>query len=215
MEDLALLDGDLSNRGCTDWRIGFWKAFALSMITFGIYGAYVLYKLLERREQHFERMASLRRHLLDILRARAGADGRGEELGPALDELGQLDRGAASRDRYGEKTPVLWLVLGILTGVTNFYVYYFLNDDFYAHGASESAFFDKAASLMAALGIDWDAPAMAAVPKRPFARYLLLTLLTLGLYGIYWWYTLITDPDRHFEAHNRWEPGLRAALGFE
>lgn len=216
MDSLALLGSDISRKSYTDWQTGFWKAFLLSIITFGIYGVYVLYRLLDRREQHFERMASLRGHLLGVLEeAVAVASGTGS-LEPELDELKVLDVDATGRDRYGEKTPVLWLVLGLLTGVTNFYVYYFLNDDFHAHEANEQAFMLKASRLMEQLGMDWEVPlTKTTIPERSFVKYLLLTIGTLGLFGVYWWYTLITDANRHFDAHLAWEPGLGAALGAE
>ncbi|MHB0914493.1 MAG: DUF4234 domain-containing protein [Thermoleophilia bacterium] len=215
MDNSALLGSDIRRKSYTDWQTGFWKAFLLSVITFGIYGVYVLYKLLERREQHFERMVSLRGHLVGVLEEAVAAAGGSGELGRELSELEALDLDATGRDRYGEKTPVLWLVLGLFTGVTNFYVYYFLNDDFHAHEAGEQAFLLKAAGLMDKLGMRWEAPVVASVPRRSFVKYLLLTLVTLGFFGIYWWYTLIVDANRHFDGHLDWEPRLRAALGTE
>ena len=213
MEHLAMLEADMRNKSYTDWQTGFWKALLLTIITFGIYGVYVLYKLLERREQHFERMVSLRGHLLGVLRERAAAAGSPAELENEIAALKGLDVSATGRDRYGEKSPVLWLVLGLLTGVTNFYVYYFLNDDFRAHGDSEREFFNKAAGIMDKLEMPWNQPDASIIPERSFIKYLLLTLVTLGLFGIYWWYTLIIDPNEHFDDHSVWEAQLRAALG--
>lgn len=215
MDNLALLGSDISRKSYTDWQIGFWKAFLLSIITFGIYGVYVLYKLLDRREQHFERMASLREHLIGLLEEAVAGSGGPGGLERELDELKVLDLDATGRDRYGDKTPVLWLVLGLLTGVTNFYVYYFLNDDFQAHEVSEQAFMLKASSLMEKLGMAWEVPLAETIPQRGFVKYLLLTIVTLGLFGVYWWYTLITDANRHFADHLAWEPRLRVALGPE
>jgi hypothetical protein len=213
MEKLALLEGDLKRKSYTDWETTFWKAFLLTLITFGIYGVYVLYKLLERREQHFERMVSFRGNLIAVLEEQAKGEGRADELMEDIAQLKVLDLEATDRDRYGEKTPVLWLVLGIVTGVTNFYVYYFLNDDFRAHDASERQFLEKASALMSRLGRAWSPSSPAEpFPERSFVMYLVLTLVTLGLFGIYWWYTLITDPNNHFAGHRSWEPQLLAAL---
>lgn len=209
MENLSALDDAIRNRAHTDRRIDFVRAFLLSLVTFGIYGVYVLYRLLERREQHFERMVSLRRRLRLLLEERAATVGG---LEADVTELKALDTAATERDRRGEKTPVLWLVLGILTGVTNFYVFYFLNDDFRAHAEAECAFFEKASAILKKLGRPWPAPAIAPLPERRFVKYLFLTLVSLGIFGVYWWYTLITDPDSHFAEHAAWETGLREAL---
>lgn len=215
MDRQTSLERDLRKRGDTDWQTGFVTALLLTLITFGIYGAYVLYKLLERREQHFERMASLRGNLIAVLQERARTSGIAGDLDSDFAELRRIDIEASDRDRRGDKTPVLWLVLGIFTGVTNFYVYYFLNDDFHDHEDNESLFFDKAAALMARIDLGWKLPQPATtVPRRRFTPYLIFTLLTLGLFALYWWYTLITDVNRHFDYHRSWEPLLRDAIGY-
>ncbi|RJQ46416.1 MAG: hypothetical protein C4534_03040 [Gaiellales bacterium] len=213
LESPASLNADLLNRSRTDRRIGFLPAFLLSLVTLGVYGAYVLYRLLERREQHFERMVSLRRNLLAVLEERVAVAAGRTALARDMEELRELDRAATAQDRRGEKSPVLWLVLGILTGVTNFYVYYFLNSDFHAHGAAEEDFMRKAGQVLGRLGLRLDVSPPAPPPRRRFGRYLLLTLLTLGLFSIYWWYTLITDPDAHFDGHTAWEASLAGVLG--
>lgn len=212
MENLALLEADVGRKSYTDWQTGFWKAFLLTVITFGIYGIYVLYKLLERREQHFERMVSFRGHLIAVLEEKAGESGRPEEFAADIAALKGLDAELTDRDRYGEKTPVLWLVLGILTGITNFYVYYFLHDDLRAHVENEERFMTAAAALIDRLGGSWGAAPATLVPPRSFPLYLVLTLVTLGLFSIYWWYTLITDPNTHFADHVSWEPQMLAAV---
>jgi hypothetical protein len=213
MENIVLLEADVKRKSYTDWQTGFWKAFLLTLITFGIYGIYVLYKLLERREQHFERMVSFRQHLIAVLEEKAETDGRADEVREGIAELQSMDLEATGRDRYGEKSPVLWLVLGIVTGITNFYVYYFLNDDFRAHEANEQLFLQKASVVMSQLGMSWSPSAIAeSIPKRNFALYLILTIVTIGIYGIYWWYTLITDPNRHFDGHISWEQQILSAI---
>jgi hypothetical protein len=39
------------------------------------------------------------------------------------------------------------------------------------------------------------------IPKRSFALNIVLTLVTLGIFGIYWEYTLFSDFNHHFEDH--------------
>jgi hypothetical protein len=68
MTALPALQADFRQRAATDWKTNFCPAFLLSLVTCGIYGIYILYKLLERREQHFKRMVSFRGHLIDVLR---------------------------------------------------------------------------------------------------------------------------------------------------
>lgn len=213
MQISSQLETDLGRAAETDWRTGFGKALLLAIVTLGIYGVYVLYKLLERREQHFERMISLRDSLVRELQVRAEGHGRAVEFQRDLAELSELNRAAAARDRRGEKAPAPWVALGVLTGVTNLYVYHFLNDDFCAHEANENAFRQKASTVMEGLGLSQpDFPPAGRMPRRRFSRLLAITLLTFGIYGVFWWYTLITDPDAHFDDHAVWEEQLRLAL---
>jgi len=213
MESKVALDVDFRQRTVTDWQTTFISAFLLSLITCGIYGIYILYKLMDRRLQHFERMVSLRGHLIEVLRAQAEASGKTAEVEQDLSQLEGIHLEATARDRAGEKSPVLWLVLTIVFSLVAYYVYYFLNDDFRAHEANEQQFMTKASEIMAKLGMVQQpiVPTMV-VPERNFVMYLLLTLVTCGIYGIYWWYTLITDPNLHFDNHTAWETQLSTAL---
>ncbi|MCL4472542.1 MAG: DUF4234 domain-containing protein [Actinobacteria bacterium] len=206
MDSINYLEADVRQRNMTDWQTAFWPTFFLSIITCGIYWFYVLYKLLERREQHFERMVSFRTHLLDVLKEKAAAAGRADEMQADINELEGMNLDATNRDRAGEKSPVLWLVLSIVIGVVVYYVYYFLNDDFRAHEASEHDFMLKASEVMNKLGISTgQVMTPVVVPERNFVKYLILTIITCGIYGIYWIYTLITDPNYHFDNHAVWE----------
>lgn len=214
MTSIPALQTDMSMRTATDWQQNFWPVFFLSLITCGIYGIYVLYKMLDRRQQHFERMVNLRQHLIGVLKEKAEAAGRTAELEQDLSQLEGIHMEATARDRAGEKSPALWLVLSIVVGVVVYYVYYFLNDDFRAHEANEQRFMARASEIMAALGMP-DQPILmeAMVPERNFILYLLLTLVTCGIYGIYWIYTVLTDPNNHFQQHELWETRLAAAIG--
>ena len=210
---LPLLEADMHNRSFTDWRTSFWKAFLLSIITCGIYWIYVLYKLLDRRQQHFERMVSFRQHLLEVLRQRAELAGQADVLAGDFSELEGIGLEATTRDRAGEKSPVLWLVLSIVIGVVVYYVYYFLHDDFRAHEANEVRFMAKAGEIMTRLNIPRGAFMPEAVlPERSFVTYLILTIITCGIYGLYWVYTIIRDPNDHFDVHDQWENALEVAL---
>jgi len=207
------LEADMRQRGTTDWQTGFWSAFLLSIITCGIYMFYVIYKLLERREQHFERMVSFRTHLIDVIKEKAEAAGKMAEVEQDITQLEGMNLDATNRDRAGEKSPVLWLVLSIAIGVVVYYVYYFLNDDFRAHESNEHQFMLKASEIMNKLGTTSNQIVTpVAVPERKFVTFLILTIVTCGIYGIYWLYTIITDPNNHFDGHTAWESELYTML---
>lgn len=216
MESNAALDINLRQRMVTDWQTSFISAFLLTLVTCGIYGLYILYKLMERRQQHFERMVYLRGNLIKVLRDKADATGKSAELEQDLARLEGYHLEATNRDRAGDKSPVLWLLLTIVVGLVTFYVYYFLNDDFRAHEANEQQFMMKASEIMERLEMTpRNIVPTLVVPERNFIMYVLLTIVTCGIYGIYWWYTLITDPNMHFDDHAVWEAQLAAVVASE
>ena len=49
-------------------------------------------------------------------------------------------------------------------------------------------------------------------PDRNTIMYFVLTVLTLGLFEIYWLYTLINDPNEHFREHRIIEAKILEAL---
>ena len=213
MENTANVEAIIRQRPMTDWQTGFWSAFLLALVTCGIYGIYILYKLLDRRQSHFERLISFRYYLIQLLKEKAEADGKMAEVEQDISQLEAMHVEASNRDRAGEKSPVLWTVLSIAVGVVVYYVYYFLNDDFRAHEANEQAFMNKASAVMQKLGMT-EQPVVTSlmVPERNFIVFLILTIVTCGIYGIYWWYTLITDPNNHFDNHAAWESQVYAII---
>lgn len=213
MESMIALDSDLRQRAQTDWQTTFISALLLTIITCGIYGIYIIYKLMDRRLQHFERMISLRGHLVGVLREKAEEAGKTAEVEQDLSQLEGFHLDATTRDRAGEKSPVLWLILTIVFSPVVYYIYYFLNDDFRAHESSEQLFMNKASEIMIKLGMTQQpVTPNSVIPERNFVMYLLLTIVTCGIYGIYWWYTLIVDPNLHFDNHAAWEAQLSTAL---
>ena len=210
---MTTLEADVRQRNLTDWQTAFWPAILLSIVTCGIYMFYIIYKLLERREQHFERMVSFRTHLIEVLKEKAEAAGKTADLEQDIAALEGMNLDATNRDRAGEKSPVLWMVLSIVVGVVIYYVYYFLNDDFRAHESNEHDFMLKASEVMNKLGITPNQIVTnTMVPERNFVTFLILTIVTCGIYGIYWVYTLITDPNNHFDDHAVWASQALAIL---
>lgn len=209
MDNMTSLESDLRQRTETDWQTEFWPAFLLSIVTCGIYMFFILFKLMERREQHFERMVNLRTHLMDVLKEKAEAAGKTADLEEDMKQLEGLDYDATNRDHKGDKSPVMWLVLSIVASPVVYYVYYFLNDDFRAHESNERQFMLKASEIMNKLNISENQiEPQLMVPERNFVTFLVLSIVTCGIYGIYWLYTIINDPNMHFDDHGVWEAQL-------
>jgi len=48
--------------------------------------------------------------------------------------------------------------------------------------------------------------------ERSMMLYAVLTVITFGLFGIYWLYVLIDDPNKHFVRQEAVEDALKKAL---
>ena len=169
---------------------------------------YVYYLLIKRRNKHFARYGRLLEATVDVLKEAAQAKGADVEtrlvsLEHALREL---------RDEEGEKSAVLWVVLSYLTGFATLYVFYFLMKDFHRHERKEDGLLEDVNYVLAALDQPEIPRRTEPIPKRSFAVYLILTIVTLGIFGIYWIYTLIKDPNTHFREQARIEEELLSRL---
>jgi len=169
----------------------------------------LLYKLIKRRNTHFRRQSLLFEDIVNAVRDLAGRKGVDVEL--HLNSCERVIREAKAEET--EKNAVLWVILSLITGIAILYVYYFLMKDFYRHERREDFFWEDIGKALNTCGITTPLPRrMAPLPDRSFALYLILSIITLGIFGIYWLYTLIKDPNEHFKYHTLVEDELLKQL---
>jgi hypothetical protein len=104
-------------------------------------------------------------------------------------------------------------ILGLVSSIVTLYVFYFLGRDFRRHERREDFFYQDVERAAATLGVPFALRRYERMPDRSFALYLVLTLVTAGVFGIYWLYTLISDPNRHVRTQATYENQLLEALG--
>ncbi|MBC7248506.1 MAG: DUF4234 domain-containing protein [Actinobacteria bacterium] len=75
-------------RASTDFMTDPGMAILLSLVTCGIYGFYIIYKLVQRRDEHFRRMAGVVDSAIATLREKAR--GREDLIAPELAQLEQV-----------------------------------------------------------------------------------------------------------------------------
>ena len=205
----SALDYWVGQRSMTDFVTDPGTSVLLSIITCGIYGYFIVYKLVQRRDDHFKRMAAVADASIRQLRAKAA--GREEEI---QGELAQLE-GIKNQMLMmaSERGAVIWLLICLFTGIGFFILYYLLMEDYAQHDVVEAQFFTVMSVALAKLGLAGQAAqAPRTVPDREFVAFLLLSLVTCGIYGIYWMYVMIKDFNDHFMAQSAWEDFIAAAL---
>ena len=193
---------------------------ALALISsFGLVGgllssllyAYLLYILLSRRNKHFRRQSRFSEDFIGHLRSLTSKKGLDEEVG-----LSNLERTAREmKTTDDEKSAILWTVLAFIPIVNVFailYILYFLGKDFRIHERNEDGFIEDSGRILQNIGLELSVRRMDPTPNRSFILYIILSIVTFGLFGIYWLYTLIADPNAHFKHHQQYEDDLISKL---
>lgn len=173
--------------------------------------AYLTYTLIKRRNTHFARQWRLTEDLLNLLKSVAPRKGA------------NVDAPASSAERTfremrfeeGEKPAVLWTILifvPFINIVAGLYILYFLTRDFHRHEKREDNLIEDLGRAFSQLNITIAPKRLKATPERSYVLYLVLTIITLGIFGIYWLYTLIEDPNNHFRNHVQMEDEVLSKL---
>ncbi|WP_198002003.1 DUF4234 domain-containing protein [Archaeoglobus veneficus] len=182
-------------------------ALGLLFIAVGaVVGVYIVYSLISRRNAHMERTLTLydaiSKHVED------------QDLSARLKESV-----LRMRAEQGEsKNPILWIVIYLLSNVVPLlgvfvvvYIFHFLNKDFVKHDRNERIILEQLSSVLP-MGDTLQMTKIGKFPDRNTVIYFVLTLLTFGLFEIYWFYTLIRDPNEHFTEHRIVEARILDAL---
>lgn len=185
----------------------------VGILTLGIYTIYVHYKLIARQQDHYKRMRRFTDDLIRLVDEQASEIGSGQSTGELVEIRGLNDEFQRFQ-RGKERSPALWTILGIVTlGLAFLYVLYFLNADLVRHQRIEAEFIEKASALLTKLGVGkYPIQVEQVVPNRSYPLYLFLTVITLGLFELYWAYVRIKDPNEHFKEHDRFEDQLISTI---
>lgn len=201
----------IQQRVTTDWTTDPGMAVLLTLVTFGIYGLYIFYKLMERRDLHLQRMYSVAGTSTALLKEKAASSGKLDLIGQELSGLESVQMEMYQQAR--ERGAALWLVLSLLTGIATYIGYYFIMDDLENHDNCEAQYFTLMSSALAKLGLSSrPSQAVRTIPERNFVTFLLLSIVTCGIYYFYWLYVLVQDGNDHIRAQVQWENFIYSAL---
>ena len=163
---------------------------------------YIIYRWIKRRNEHFKRTHALWSSVLAALEA-AGIDD------PEI--IGIKDALNEARLEEEEKSAGLWTILTIIPLVI-YYVYHFLNKDFVKHERRELRILNNLRDLLRRRGGYVEVPIEPTIKDRSTFIYILLSIITFGIFQLYWVYTLTKDPNEHFRMHRLIEERLLDAL---
>jgi len=188
--------------------VGIFLVPLLALISF-VVSIILTYKLVKRRNTHFKRQVFLFEDLISAVKSLATKKKVDVEVG-----LSSCERTVReTKAEETEKSAVLWAILSAIIFLASWYVYYFLMKDFYKHERREDGFWEDMSKVLDKCDIKFSAPRRTEIlPNRSFVLYLILSIITVGLFGIYWLYILLKDPNEHFKYHIQIEDELLGTL---
>jgi hypothetical protein len=174
---------------------GLLSLFYLGYFLLIILLAIMIFRLVRRRNLHFNRQFLLYEDLVSV--ARELSSKKSTDVSVLINNLDRNLREARLDEL--EKNATLWAILSFGFGAGLFYAGYFLMKDFYMHERREDAFVQDLVRTFYALGVPINLPYRTSpVPDRSFALYFVLTLITGSIFAVYWVYVLVSDPNNHF-----------------
>jgi hypothetical protein len=153
-----------------DRKLWFSMWFLGAIVTFGLAFFPMFYRLVENRNNHFQREMELEKQIENYLKSKG-------KQSPAISK------------RFGERNSKAWATSIILV-VPVFAILYLLSKDLLVHESQQEAFL------------------ASAFPKRmfmgqtiPIRKYILITIITLGVGTVYWFYKVVNLYNAHYKAH--------------
>jgi hypothetical protein len=200
-------------------------AFVLNIVI-----AYMIFRLVRRRNTHFTRQNLLYEDLTSAAEELLTKKGVKTEAAIGLNNLDRIAREARAYEP--EKSAALWVMLtlagtslpsatllaaptgfGLLPLLAVLYVYYFLMKDFFRHERREDQFIRELLGLLAVSGVQVSLPYRnPPLSERSFAMYVVLSIVTAGFFWVYWVYVLLNDPNNHFRQQAMIEDTLMAQM---
>jgi hypothetical protein len=189
----------------------------LISIALAVSHAVLVHKLVQRRDEHFRRDAILRQGMEEYLAALSL--GKQVDLNVERWTMNTLHIGATTNDRSAGLWAMLVgliAIIPIIGIIFLFYSQYFLTKDVQEHDGKQRQFNQYfQAGLMKAGKITQPIADWQPLPKRDISAYVILTILTLGLFLPQWWYVNIQDMNTHLKNQTEFENRLIQLLQTE
>src|SRR5215470_2514795 len=203
----------VQRRGESDYIFSYWSALGWTILTFGIYGFYVLYQLVRRMRDHNARRLELLDAATTAAWEQAGRQGLQQELTPSFQRVaGQL---AIMRQMTSEfREPFIWVALAVVAhGIVQIVAFVLLDQDLIRHEQAEYGAGQELSLIYGRLGQHLPAPDPGQV-KGPdnYVGRIVAAIFTLGIYLFWWYYNQMEAPNKHFASNWAHEEELVTAV---
>ena len=199
IQSVTRLDRAIKERRDTDDQlVNWWLYFLLlSWITLGLYSIYVFFKRISRVDGFSRRKKDYYTATVEWTRRYADTIGQEDAVHHELSELDDEVARAYGGDLKPLKAGLSFVLTLVTLGFYGYYVMYRLNRYWWDAQILEQDFDDKLSQAWAKLGLT-RYPITFRIDqskKRGYPMYLILSIVTLGIWGLVWDYKIHTDPD--------------------
>lgn len=202
IQSVTRLDRAIKERRDNDDKlVNWWLYFLLlSWITFGIYGIYLFFKRISRIDGFSRRKQDYYNAAIEWTRRHSAAMGLEDQVHHMLSDMDDEVTAAYRGDLKPIKAGLSFVLTLVTLGLYGFYVLYRMNRYWWDAQVLEQDFDDKLSQVWATLGLS-RYPITFRIDqskKRSYALYLILSFVTIGIWGLVWDYKIHTDPDNLF-----------------
>ena len=197
----------------SDYIFSFWTAFGWTLLTCGIYGYYVIYQMVRRMRDHNARRLELLDAALAFSWEEAGKRGLQDELTPSYQRAGA--HLAVMRSMTTDfREPWIWLIIcAVAGGIGHIVLFIFLDQDLVKHDTAEVGVEYELSLIFERLGHSLPPPDQSRVKgQHNYVGRIIASVLSLGIYAIWWQYNMMTEPNRHFQTNWEQEDALSNAV---
>lgn len=202
------------SRERTDYVFDFWTAFGWTVLSCGMFGFFIWYKLCERMREHNRRRLWFLEAANELAWERAGEQGRQDELRPRFQRVGadlQVLRGMTTDFRE----PAVWLVIIVIgSTIATMVLHYLLDQDLMKHRTAEADAERELNEILLLLALDDGYLPHPAGPKSPhnYAARVVATIASCGVYFYWWLADIMREGNDHFRRDWAWEDAIIPAL---
>jgi hypothetical protein len=163
---------------------------------------FLFYKLLNRMNNHFKREMVERSAIAAWFREKATEMGRLQFIGPQLGAMESINQEAQFKEKEHSIILIILLIIPLVNFIIMLYLLYIFSKYPYEHDQRWHHFTQNAQMAGQQMGMNIMMPSWKTLPERSFVIFLVLTIITLGLFMFYWVYCIIKDMNEHMK--NQW-----------
>ncbi|MFA5313717.1 MAG: zinc ribbon domain-containing protein [Methanomassiliicoccales archaeon] len=180
----------------------------IGVIAFGALLAVLVYKLINRQNEHIKREVVLRGALMVLIRNKAREQYKEQIISGQIATMESINQEASYKEQ--ENNAVLFTIMAFIP-LLQFYVLYVLTKHPYEHDQRWHAFTQQVQYAGSQLGLNMITPSWKTLPRRSFILFFIVSIV-FPPFMLYWMYVLIDDPNEHYRAQWQFEDQLMVQL---